>query len=316
MEAAASEFLRAVRGRRSQVQFARWLGYAGNPITNWENGRRYPTATEALRACDRVGIDVQAAFHRFHAPSAPALGQADDAGVASWLRALRGRTSIREVAGRTGRSRHAVGRWFGGQARPRLPDLLRCIDALTGRAPDWVAALVPIGAVPALAPRHEALEAARRLAFDAPWTALVLRVLETEAYRALPAHQVGWIGARLGLPMAEERRCLESLSRAGVVKEVDGRLVVDEGLSVDTRADPESLRALKAHWLEVAQDRLEGAGAGDLYFYNLISLSRRDLERLRGLQRAYFRELRAVVAASEPPETVALASLQLVEFPV
>ncbi len=50
MRVAASQFLRAVRGKRSQVAFARRLGYRANPITDWENGRRYPTAAEAMEA--------------------------------------------------------------------------------------------------------------------------------------------------------------------------------------------------------------------------------------------------------------------------
>jgi hypothetical protein len=33
---AARQLLRAMRGRRSQVAFARRLGYRSNPITDWE----------------------------------------------------------------------------------------------------------------------------------------------------------------------------------------------------------------------------------------------------------------------------------------
>jgi transcriptional regulator with XRE-family HTH domain len=314
MEDAASQLLRALRAHRSQVQLARWLGYQGNPITDWENGRRFPTAAEALRAARRTGVDLEAAFLRFHAPSAPALGAADDAGVAAWLDALRGGASLAEIARRTGHSRYAVGRWFSARSRPRLPDFLRLVDAITGRAPDLVAALVPIAEVPALSARHAALEAARRLAFEEPWTAVILRVLETDAYRALPAHVPGWIAARLGLAPEVEARCLARLAEAGVVT-LEGGVYRDSGaLSVDTRADPAALNALKAHWLGVARERLEAPREGDLFFYNAVSLSREDLDRLRTLQRAYFRELRAIVAASEPCETVALVNLQLMEW--
>ncbi len=44
-------------------------------------------------------------------------------------------------------------------------------------------------------------------------------------------------------------------------------------------------------------------------------LDRADLDRIRDLQRAYFRELRAIVAASEPCETGALITLRLLEWP-
>jgi hypothetical protein len=51
-------------------------------------------------------------------------------------------------------------------------------------------------------------------------------------------------------------------------------------------------------------------GAG-LFAYNLFTVSLADLERIRELQRAFFRELRAIVAASRPEERVVIANLQL-----
>lgn len=316
MNNAASQLLRALRGRRSQVQLARRLGYKGNPITDWETGRRYPSAAQMLHVCRRVGVDVDGAFNSFHASSADSLGAGDDAGVAAWLDTLRGSTSLVELSRRTGASRYAVGRWIHGDARPRLPDFLSLVDAITGRVPDLVAALVPIEAVPALAERYHAFEAARRLAFEEPWTALILRVLETEAYQALPVHEPGWIARRLQLDPTVEARCLDRLVAVGVLSLSRGRYQSASPLSVDTRSNRAALNALKSHWLTVADTRLQDPGDGDLFFYNLISLSHADCDRIRDLQRAYFRELRAIVAASEPCETVALINLQLIEWPM
>lgn len=83
MEAAAQQFLRALRGKRSQRAFARRLGYRGNPMTDWEHGRRYPTAQEALRAAARVNIDVRAAFARI-AHGVPLSVGADGFGLGAW----------------------------------------------------------------------------------------------------------------------------------------------------------------------------------------------------------------------------------------
>ncbi|HVZ35590.1 MAG TPA: hypothetical protein VG963_24360 [Polyangiaceae bacterium] len=44
---------------------------------------------------------------------------------------------------------------------------------------------------------------------------------------------------------------------------------------------------------------------------NLFTISEVDLARLQELQRAFFRQLRAIVAASEPAERVVIANLQL-----
>ena len=70
MERAAQEILRAIRGSVSQVAFSRMLGYRSNPVSDWEGGRRFPTAEETVRAAARRHIDVRGAFERFHPPVA------------------------------------------------------------------------------------------------------------------------------------------------------------------------------------------------------------------------------------------------------
>src|SRR5262245_25245621 len=131
MAEVASQFLRAVRGKRSQVAFARRLGYRANPITDWENGRRFPTAAEAVRACERAGIDVSAAFARFYPAAAPPE-RCDNASLCAWLARARGSTPIGELAQRCARSRFSVARWLSGEAQPRLPDFFLLADAITG----------------------------------------------------------------------------------------------------------------------------------------------------------------------------------------
>jgi transcriptional regulator with XRE-family HTH domain len=192
--------LRAVRGKRSQIAFARRLGYRANPITDWENGRRFPTAAEALRAACRAGISVSDALGRFHAAKPPTQAEllaGAPTQVAAWLSALRGSTPIGEIASRAARSRFAVARYLRGEAEPRLPDFLCLVDAITGRLPDLIGELVPIESVPTLFLRHRTAAAAKRLAFEEPWTEAVLRLLETSAYQARPAHDAAWIASQL-----------------------------------------------------------------------------------------------------------------------
>jgi transcriptional regulator with XRE-family HTH domain len=311
VQAAASQFLRAVRGRRSQIAFARRLGYRGNPITDWENGRRSPTAGEVFRACERVGIDASAAFARFH-PAPPPPPNSGSEGLCAWLVHARGSTPIGELAKRCGRSRFAVARWLSGEAQPRLPDFFELVDAITGRLHDLVAELVPIDAVPALLPRYRAATAAKRLAFEEPWTEAVLRVMETVAYQALSTHEDGFVAERLGIDRGHEQRCIEQLVAAGILRKEHDRYAVSGALSVDTRADPEAVRQLMEHWSAVALSRFGAGQKTDLFAYNLLSVSHADLSRIRELLRGAYREIRSIVAASQPTETAALINLHLV----
>lgn len=313
VERAASQFLRAIRGKRSQVAFARRLGYRGNPITDWERGARFPTAEEALRAAARANVDVEAAFARF-SPQVPLARAGRAFALDRWLSELRGTASIHEIAGRCQASRYSVSRWLRGQAKPRLPDFMRLVDAITGRLPHWVSAFVPIDQVSSLEERFRVAEAARLLAYELPWTEAVLRLLETRDYRESSKHPDGWIARVLGIAPDEERRCLRALADANAVAFVGGRYVVRGTPAVDTQGGAALSHRLKRHWCRVASDRLSTPRAGELFAYNVVSVSRADLSVIQERLRSAFRDIRSIVASSQPEEVAALINLHLVAF--
>lgn len=313
----ARQLVRAVRGKRSQVAFSRRLGYGGRPVADWEAGRRFPTPATLLRACVASGIDVEDAFRRFHPPCFHALGAADDAGIAAWLTELRASTPIIELAQRCGHPRFSVSRWLSGQSRPRLPQFLSLVEALTGRTSDLLAELVELSLVPALHAAHQREKAAKRLAFEEPWSAAIVRVIETEAYTALDNHRQGWIANVLKIDSGLEQRCLDKLTDAGLVNldEATGKFVCSES-TVDTHASEREMRQIKSHWARVGLARIEESdpetsNSGDVFSFNVISVSQEDLDHIRRLLRATYREIRSLVAASSPVEQVALVQLQL-----
>lgn len=309
-ELIARQWLRAARGRRSQAAFSRRLGYRSNVAFSWESGRRAPTAAEFFRALGRVGVDLRAALGRFYRTPPPWLGDGDPAspaGVARLLADLRGDQPLGRVAAAAGRSRFAIARWVGGEAEPRLPDFLRVVEALSLRALDLVAATVDMAAIPAAAEAWGRLEAQRRAAYEHPWTQAVLRALELET----PGHRdATWIAAKLGVDPAVVEEGLAVLLRAGQLRAGPAGWEAEAGVAVDTRRDAEAGRRLKAFWAEVGLERLRAGDAG-LYSYNVFVVSEADLERLRALHLAYFRDLRAIVAASSPGERVCVANVQL-----
>ncbi len=312
-EKLAAELIRALRGRRSQAAFSRRLGFSTNVVHTWEAQRRWPTASRTLSAAERAGIDVRAALTRFYRTPPPWLLSADPTErdfIARLLEDLRGRTTIGDVAERAGRSRFAVARWLKGEAEPRLPDFLRMIEATSLRLLDFVAAFVDPGELPSIRDSWRELEAGRRAAFELPWSHAVLRVVELESYRKQRRHHPGFIAAQLGITLEEERTCVEALLHSGQI-ELDGaRYRATEVRLTDTRHNPEAGRALKLWWTRRALERLEQDGEG-LFSYNLFTVSERDYQRLRQLHLDYFRELRSIVAQSEPAERVVLAHLSL-----
>ena len=80
-------------------------------------------------------------------------------------------------------------------------------------------------------------------------------------------------------------------------------LTADVGVSDADRA------SLRAFWVRALADRV-ASGTGNAS-YNLFSVREEDLARIREVQRAAYREIRSIVAASSPPERVALVVLGL-----
>ena len=126
----------------------------------------------------------------------------------------------------------------------------------------------------------------------------------------MPAHESGWLARTLGLPLEEELACLELLADTGQIELLSGKWRVQQMRTIDTRKDPEAARQLKAWWARVGSERFTAQAEG-VFSYNLFGVSNADLKRIEALQRAYFRERRTIVAASEPVEHVAVVNLQL-----
>jgi hypothetical protein len=207
-----------------------------------------------------------------------------------------------------------VARWLSGTAQPRLPDFFRLVDALTGRLPELAAELVPIESLPSLAPRFRAAAAAKRLAFELPWTEALLRVLETTGYRQQANRRTEYIASSLGISSAEVDHCLRDLLVADVIEKRGRSYRVKNQSAVDTQGGKAALHALKRHWSLVAAQRALDPRDNDFLAYNVVSVSRADLARIQELLRRTFREIRMLVAASQPEEQAALINLQVVTF--
>lgn len=258
-ETLAKQLIRAVRGKRSQVAMSRRLRCQSNVLYAWESGRRWPTAATFFELAQLRRVPLAERIAEFLGGLPPALARSDwtqPAAAAGLLEHLRGGTTIVELARRVGVNRVSVARWLRGTAEPRLPDFLRLIEGTSLRLLDFIALFASPAELPAASAAWQVLEAQRRVAYELPWSHAVMRVLELQHYRALPAHQPGWIAARLGISLAEEQRCLEALAASRLIRRRQQRWVVEQVLTVDTRRNPAAGQSLKRHWAAVAEQRL------------------------------------------------------------
>lgn len=315
-ETLAVELLRDLRGGRSRAEFSRRAGYRSNIAQRWEARQAWPTAPTLLSIQHRLRPTKESWLERFFKLRPSWLGSLDPhspEAVAAFLRHLRGNTPIGVTAARAGANRFSVARWLSGRSEPRLPDFLRLVDASSGRIVDLVAALTDPRRIPSLRSHWEQLQLARKVAYDVPWSHGVLRALELESLPRGAALQKVWIAGRLGLPVEEVGLALEALLQANQVRRTRGGYRATSASIVDTRADPQRARRLKASWTRTALERLETGHAGS-FGYSVFAIARTDLERVNQLHLRFVRAMQDVVANSTRSECVGLYCSQLLDL--
>jgi hypothetical protein len=316
MRGLAVDLVRAVRGRRSQVDFSRRLGYRSNIAHRWESGLCWPTASAFLTACARVKPATRECFVQFFNRTPDWFDPTEPfsvASVAAFMRELQGKTPIGVLAERTGHGRFGVGRWLRGSAQPKLPEFLRYVDVASRRVLDLVAAIVDPAQLPSVATSWERLQRARQAAYQVPWSHAVLRALELDGSARAGARSERWLAAQLGIEVAEVERGLEVLAATGQIHKVGARWQIERAIAVDTSQDAVRGRQLKAAWTRVALERML-AGAPGNYGYSVFAVSRKDMRRLREIHLQYVRAMQSVIAASEPTECVGLYCAQLLHL--
>lgn len=312
----AKELIRAARGRRSQLEFSRRLGYRSNIARRWEGGECWPTASDFLRAYARLRPALQHTFTKFfqRAPDWLESEPFAPAAIAAFMQQLKGKTPIGVLAQRTGHHRYGIGRWLRGTAQPKLPELLSFIEAASRRALDFVALLVDPKDLPTFGLEWKKLQSARHAAYESPWSHAVLRALELEAYAKVPASKtVAWLAQRLSAPEPAIEAGIQALSASGQIQSQRGKWLVDHVQTIDTGVDAIRSRELKVTWARVATERLAAGGPGN-FGYSLFAISRKDLVRLRELHLEYVRAMQSLIAESRPSECVGLYCAQLLDL--
>jgi transcriptional regulator with XRE-family HTH domain len=315
--AVSQQMIRALRGRLSQRAASRRLHFSSNPVSEWEAGRRQPTAVQMFELARVMGADVKGTLAAFHRASAGALGEQeipDARALARWLTVLRVGTSIKTLAQRSGLSRFTISRMLRGESSFRLSPFLALLHAITIRADDLIGELVPLSAVPALAVNHDR-QAILQIGFDEPWSTALLRLMETEPYRRLKAHQPGWLARRLRISAEAESRIVQRLLDAGILSRVGKRLVPHLPESVSLKTGSEKSRRHKMHYARVVEDRIaDDLGTEDLAKSTIISVSAPDYEKIKAILVKGHREVRAIARSTPQEEIAALVGLSLIQW--
>jgi transcriptional regulator with XRE-family HTH domain len=315
-EILSSQWLRALRGRRSRPGFSRFLGYQSNIAQHWETGRSWPTATTFFRICRSLRLPPEQRIRRFLQRTPRWLETADlseRASVAAFLVELQGRNPIRELASRSGYNRFSVSRWLHGTADPKLPELLALIDAASRRTLDFVAEFTPPSTLPCAVADWKQLSLLREGAYTQPLSHAVLRALELDSYAAGGHRDADYLPRTIGASADEVESALQFLLASGQVRKSRRGYRPDQVGVVDTGVDLARARQLRLAWTRRALERLE-AGTSGHFGYSLFAISKLDFQRLEQLQADYVRAMQGIIANSGANECVGLYCAQLLDL--
>jgi transcriptional regulator with XRE-family HTH domain len=316
-ERAACQLLERLRGRRSQLQLSRKLGFTSNVIYTWESGRRFPEVSNFFRIAELARVPVKERLLGFFGGSARELKSLNITSprTVAWLvQLLTSAAHKSELAERLAVDRGTLSRWIKGKTEPRLPEFLRLIETTTQRLLPFIELFVDPAQLEATRAAHADLVAQQKLAYELPWSHAVLRALEVRAYRATKEHQTGLLAAQLGISLEDEQLYLSELERSKQIRWNGSHWELGRVLTVDTREEPEKNRQLKSHWSAAALARLRSSNAPEsaLFSFNLFAVSSEGLQRIRELHLEYYDQVRSIIEQSSHADHVVLMNLQLV----
>lgn len=306
------EFLKAVRGRRSQAQFNKRLGLPANKIHRWEKGSVSVSWGAFVRICEREKLPLGETCRRvFMIPKEPHR-------LVDLVRLLTGAGSQRETALKLGVSRSMISRWRSGAVAPDLSQVLQLIDASLYSLPEFMGSLVDPAKLPSLKRRIEAERRERALHALHPWIAALLLLFRTVEYNNLGRHREGWVGAKLGLTLAEERRLLKEMEETGVIFFDEKGLYEPAHRTLSTVPTVEGLKRIHGFWTEKAADLIAGLreiSPKNKMSYMVLNANSETLPLILERYRSFYQDVHNIITASvAPSESVYVMNFHLMDF--
>lgn len=308
-----AEVLMAMRGRLSQVQLSRKLGFNSNKVHRWESQLAPLSWHEFCDFCEALKLRVKEACRTTLAYE----GKPRE--TAALTTHLFGQNRNVDLANRFGVSASMVSRWKTGKVVPSLAQVLQFIDHSFFSLPQFIGKLVPIEKVRSLQMRLELEREERELHYDNPWIAALLLYMRTIEYDGLAKHDSTLLSKRLGIDREKVTEVFAELERIGAVAKEEGReIYAPTNRSLNTSGDQEGNRRLREYWSNRCLETIKKGmpeRERNSWGYMVFNTSPETYRQIRERYLQFYQDIHQIVSSSTTAcDSVYLLNVQILNL--
>ncbi len=294
-----NELLKALRGRRSQNQINRKLGFTYNQVSRWETGQKRILWQDFIKLAKSCGCNLQKVFYSTFLY----LGDVKD--PLAIIKHLTGSAKVAHIAGLAGVSRFKAARWLKKKTEPTLDEILSLMTE-TKRV-IFISNMVDMKMMPSLSKAYNKYLAMKELLLRFPVASGVYCCFELGQYRNQEKHVHGLVARMTGITKSEEKEIIELLVKAGKIIRRNGKYFhLEPFLTRDAGGDFLSGLVSKLYWSKRAIEYMEKLSEPDfhsLFQYQVFNIGQQAYEKI--IERASFfeKEVLSIIANHHEAKT-------------
>lgn len=211
----SKEILIGLRGKRTQRELSKLLGYDFNQVGKWESGATLFHWPDFTKLCDALEIPwrkVTEDTFLFHS-----VENDQPFPIFSILCQFHGPLEVDEIALALNKSRSSVLRLQHDQVKLDFVDVLRLMDLRPYVLQNWLGRFVDLGLLSSGKEKFDLETRLFKSLLSVPWAPVVNAALRLEEYNRLPVHSDEWIAEKTALSSADVKIAIDRLLETGAI---------------------------------------------------------------------------------------------------
>lgn len=287
------EVIRSLRGRRTQSQLSKVLGYKHNQLYLWESGRRTISWQDFCRICQVLKRPLNVAISDF-------FNIQNNQEIPVVLKLSLGKRKKGELAKSLGVTASKLSRWLTGRTDPPLIEVFKIFKIAYPNFLEFLDFVSGPGRVASIQGEVTNAHKIRSALFQAPFVGGVAAALFTKEYRNLKKHTPGIIAKHVGISLEEENVALNLLQAAKQIEMVDGLYRINS-FSLNLVDDKKQFLRLAQYWADRAAALPKWGGQKSGFGYRVFCVNETGRQRIRQAQVDYYNAITEILKSESGP---------------